>query len=98
MAFDFASLFTPERMAQGQQGVQAINQMPWVWNQYVPQAAPMASAAAPVAPAASQFTQQQTDALSNLQRLFGITVPANQAPDYLRNLMAPGEQYVNYGD
>lgn len=49
--FDFSSIFTPERMAQGAQGVQAINRMPWVFNGYLPQL--MLGQQAAAAPAAA---------------------------------------------
>jgi hypothetical protein len=90
VAFDFASLFTPQRMQASQQGVQAINNMPWVFNSYgAPQQTAVTQTAAPAA------TQSQaTTPLQNIYSLFGFTPEqqtqwtdfANSLPSQTRTL------------
>lgn len=105
--FDFASLFTPQRMMEAQQGAQAVNRMPWVFNAYgAPQQAPMAQQQPMTAPVAAQRQA------SPLQSILGMT-PLE--PPGILGLMTPEQQglwgsllqgygdpsapgYINYGD
>lgn len=74
--FDFASLFTPQRMQEAQQGMQSINHMPWVYNAY---GAPQQAATETQAPAMVAATQPAaTTPLQNIFNTFSLT-PEQQA-------------------
>ena len=87
MAFDWSSYFPSNWQQQGQQGVQAINQMPWVWNAYTPQAAAAAVAPAPVPAAGSQ-----TDEQNLLAQLLGLNPTAWQPVEENSMIVAPSPE------